>query len=77
LVWFQAVRRTGWWVAGIAAVGSIFSVSFFYQDGHSYSALEAATYAAIHRFAWAAATAWLIFACVTGQGGKLRFSQIS
>ncbi|KAJ1529620.1 hypothetical protein ONE63_006387 [Megalurothrips usitatus] len=50
----------------------MFSVSVFYQPAHAYHPLEAALYASLHRLGWCAATAWIIFACVTGNGGVMQ-----
>lgn len=64
--------RLGWAAAVLVGVSCMFSVSVFYQPAHAYHPLEAALYASLHRLGWCAATAWIIFACVTGNGGVMQ-----
>ena len=66
----QRTVRFGWAAAVLVGVSCMFSVSVFYQPGYSYNPLGAAVYASLHRLGWCAATSWIIFACVTGNGGE-------
>ncbi|KAE8740889.1 hypothetical protein FOCC_FOCC013602 [Frankliniella occidentalis] len=69
---FQRTVRLGWAAAVLVGVSCMFSVSVFYQAGHAYNPLEAALYASLHRLGWCVATSWVIFACVTGNGGVMQ-----
>ncbi|KAK3916727.1 Nose resistant to fluoxetine protein 6 [Frankliniella fusca] len=69
---FQRTVRLGWAAAVLVGVSCMFSVSVFYQPGHAYNPLEAALYASLHRLGWCVATSWVIFACVTGNGGVMQ-----
>ncbi|XP_052128961.1 nose resistant to fluoxetine protein 6-like [Frankliniella occidentalis] len=68
----QRTVRLGWAAAVLVGVSCMFSVSVFYQAGHAYNPLEAALYASLHRLGWCVATSWVIFACVTGNGGVMQ-----
>lgn len=47
----------------------MFTVAIFYR--RPYDAFEAASYAALHRVGWCLGIAWVIFACVTNNAGKI------
>lgn len=70
---FQIWVMTGWVVAGVVAGLSLFGhIAFLndetYHSGHS--SFPAAFYLAFHRLGWALGLAWLILACINGQGGN-------
>lgn len=67
----RAFLALGWLLSGATSLAVLFGVFGFYQRGHPYSALEAALYAGMHRTSWAAAVAWVVFACVSGHGGAV------
>ena len=48
----------------------MFSVSTFYNTNR-YDATEAALYASLDKVAWCIGLGWVIFACVTQNGGKM------
>ncbi|XP_034249386.1 nose resistant to fluoxetine protein 6-like [Thrips palmi] len=63
------VVAAGWTASTAMCLAVLFGVFGFYQRWHTYSPLEAALYAGLHRTVWAAGVAWVVFACVTGHGG--------
>lgn len=66
-----AVVAAGWTTAAVTCLAVVFGVFGFYQRDHAYSAVEAGLYAGLHRTAWAAGVAWVVFACITGHGGPV------
>jgi len=57
----------------LAAACNLSLVYGLYGDVNGYVHLSntvACLYAAVHRTAWAVGVAWVIFACVTGNGGQ-------
>ncbi|KAG8222354.1 hypothetical protein J437_LFUL015950, partial [Ladona fulva] len=60
----------GGWIASMATIyGVIFGPYHMFQYHHAYNLLEASVFGGFHRFAWAVAVGWLIFACSKGYGG--------
>ncbi|XP_045764133.1 nose resistant to fluoxetine protein 6 [Maniola jurtina] len=67
----NVLKVFGWMTSIVLGTVTTFSVSLFYQDWYHYSAIEAAAYISLHKFAWSIANGWLIVACATGNGGVL------
>ncbi|KAK6637531.1 hypothetical protein RUM44_007953 [Polyplax serrata] len=59
----------GWIIGTFFAISSMFTVSVFYY--RPYDPFESAFYAALHRVGWCIGIAWVIFACITHNAGKL------
>ena len=59
----------GWATAAAAALAVLYGL-YPEANGHPLSQSVAAFYASMHRTVWGAAIGWVIFACVTGYGGK-------
>ncbi|KAM7312622.1 hypothetical protein ISCGN_009527 [Ixodes scapularis] len=57
-----------WTVSAISASASLFGV-YTWSSGRAPEPLESAVYAGLHRFAWAFAVSWVMYACATGRGG--------
>lgn len=66
-----ALTALCWTVSAATCLAVLFGVAGFYQRDRPYSALEAGLYAGLHRTAWAAGVAWVVFACVSGRGGAV------
>jgi len=69
----QVLTALFWCLAAACNLSLIYGL---YGDVNGYVHLSnavASLYAAVHRTAWAIGVAWVIFACVTGNGGQ--FSQ--
>ena len=64
----QVVNLLCWAVATAAALTVLYGLYHCYQ-GHTMSLSVAALYNATFRSVWSVALAWVIFACVTGNGG--------
>ncbi|CAG7819331.1 unnamed protein product, partial [Allacma fusca] len=68
------VVRLGWLTSTFVAVGIMFG-GVYYSDPDNedaiYNSLHSAVYCALHRVIWSICTAWVIFACATGNGGLL------
>ena len=63
----------GWCVAAVCNLSVLYGL---YGSVNGYVHLSATVrgfYAAVHRTVWAIGVAWVIFACVTGNGGTLIF----
>ncbi|XP_039746468.1 nose resistant to fluoxetine protein 6-like [Pararge aegeria] len=67
----KMLKAFGWTTSIVLGSVTTFSVSLFYQEWYHYSAIEAAAYISLHKFAWSIANGWLIIACATGNGGIL------
>ncbi|CAN7993124.1 unnamed protein product, partial [Ixodes hexagonus] len=60
------------WALSVAfAVPSVFGI-FTWHSGRQPERLESALYAGTHRFAWAFAVSWVMYACATGHGGPVK-----
>ncbi|KAK7495729.1 hypothetical protein BaRGS_00012949 [Batillaria attramentaria] len=57
-----------WAVATAAALAVLYGL-FHTSEGHPMPVAEAALYNAVHRQVWSLCVAWVIVACVTGNGG--------
>ena len=61
----------GWYISTALAIAVLYSPSKFFDPGNFSEVLAsvpAILYGCLHRFVWAVAVAWVIFACVTGHG---------
>ncbi|XP_042146578.1 nose resistant to fluoxetine protein 6-like [Ixodes scapularis] len=63
-------RAFTWTLAAIAALASVFGV-YSWSRGRAPEALESAFFAGLHRFAWAFAVSWTMYACASGCGGLI------
>ncbi|CAN8015195.1 unnamed protein product [Ixodes persulcatus] len=61
-------RAFMWTLAAMAALASVFGV-YTWSRGRAPEALESAFFAGLHRFAWAFAVSWTMYACASGCGG--------
>ncbi|XP_048511652.1 nose resistant to fluoxetine protein 6-like [Athalia rosae] len=61
--------RMGWILASLSLIGSLLSITIFYGPRRNFTPIEAAIYASLHRAFWSLGTAWVVLACVTGNGG--------
>ncbi|CAN8004863.1 unnamed protein product [Ixodes hexagonus] len=64
---FQAFM---WTLSATSACASLFGV-YTWSSGRAPEPLESAVYAGLHRFAWAFAVSWVMYACATGRGGLI------
>ncbi|XP_071119326.1 nose resistant to fluoxetine protein 6-like [Haliotis cracherodii] len=64
----KTVTLLGWAIATAVALAVLYGL---YDDanGHHLTVDAAAFYNAVHRTAWGACVAWVVFACATGNGG--------
>lgn len=60
-----------WTTSLIAGLGSMFTVTIFYYPEYSYSQMESAVYAGLHRLGWSYFCGWIVLACVTGYAGEV------
>ena len=72
---FQYIALLGWAVAVIIGMSVVYGL-WGVANNHPLSPEVNALYAGMHRVAWAVAVAWVIFACLTGHGGKTWCSYI-
>lgn len=66
----QVVNLAIWAVAAASACGVVYGL---YEASDNQGTMELATsavYNAVHRTVWGACLAWVIIACVTGNGGE-------
>ncbi|XP_054711039.1 O-acyltransferase like protein-like [Uloborus diversus] len=59
------------WMLSIASCLSVLCATYSWSRGTSAHTAEGVIYAMLHRTAWAAGVAWVLFVCVTGHGGIL------
>lgn len=64
------MTTVGWILSTLLMIGSFNTMTVFTQLPATYTSLEAAFYLGFHRLGWSLGLAWIIFACVTGYGGK-------
>ncbi|KAJ8945118.1 hypothetical protein NQ318_001583 [Aromia moschata] len=62
--------NVGLWCVSLALMGTtIISSTSFYRESHDYNRLEASSYLAFHRPAWAFGMVWILWSCMHGYGG--------
>ncbi|XP_012280074.1 nose resistant to fluoxetine protein 6 [Orussus abietinus] len=61
----------GWTLSLATMYTCIYGAMEITSVGHTYNVWESAIYGGFHRFVWACAVAWLIYACHTGYGGAI------
>ena len=66
----QYIRCLGWLVAAGGALAIVYGLHGV-MNGHPFTAAGDATYRGLHSTVWALAVSWVIFACVTGNGGNI------
>ena len=66
----QGVVILGWLVAAACALAVLYGL-YDVSNGHPLSTPVSAFYSSTHRTVWAAAIGWVLFACTTGNGGKV------
>jgi len=72
-LFIQALVTLFWLLAALCNLSVVYGL---YDDVNGYvhlSDVVRSLYASLHRTAWALGVAWVIFACVTGNAGTLRF----
>ena len=67
--YLQVVNLACWAVATATALAVLYGL-YHASQGHPVSLPVSALYNAVSRTAWGSAVAWVIFACVTGNGGQ-------
>ncbi len=64
-----------WWIASITVnLTLLYSLFWPYQNREQFDTTVAALYMALSKTAWALCLAYIVFACVTGNGGRLFFN---
>ena len=66
---FQYANVAGWTAAMATALGVLYGL-YGLSNGDIFSPVADAIYRGLHRTVWALAVSWVIFACVTGNGGE-------
>jgi len=72
-IFVQVLVGLFWFLAAVCNLSVVYGL---YGDVNGYVHLSdfvRCLYAALHRTAWAVGVAWVIFACVTGNGGEFIF----
>ena len=64
----------GWVLAIVVGMSIVYGLYPYYNPSEGFfkemNPDVAALYESTHRFAWSLAVAWVVFACVTGYGGR-------
>ena len=68
--WCQLVVVLGWTLAAVCNLSVLYGL-YHMMNGHPISVSLSAFYNSVFRTVWAVGVAWVIFACVTGHGGKI------
>jgi len=66
----QVLTLLFWCLAAACNLSLIYGLYGCANGSVHLSNAVASVYAAVHRTAWAIGVAWVIFACITGNGGK-------
>ncbi|CAG7728020.1 unnamed protein product [Allacma fusca] len=73
---FKAIPKVvvivGWILSTFLALGVIFGGMYYFDpknEEETFTSVHAAIYAGIHRQVFSVSIAWVVFACVTGNGG--------
>ncbi|XP_046748815.1 uncharacterized protein LOC124412737 [Diprion similis] len=61
----------GWTVSLTVMYACVYGAKDMTSFQHTYNLLESALYGGLHRFAWAVAVAWVVYACHVGYGGPV------
>ena len=65
----QLVVALGWMLAAVGNLSVLYGL-YHMVNGHPISLGVSAFYNSVSRTVWAVGVAWVIFACVTGHGGR-------
>lgn len=64
----QRARIMSWFCSMVILFGVLFGV-YFWNIGYETSAFVNAIYSSTHRTIWSIGLSWIVYACITGQGG--------
>ena len=67
---FQWVNFCCWFLCLLVTTLIVYG-PYTYEDKHIMSTKESTSYYALFRTGWGMAVCWVIFACATGNGGKV------
>ncbi|KAF8787761.1 Nose resistant to fluoxetine protein 6 like protein [Argiope bruennichi] len=66
----KMTQTVGWAMSATSCLAVLFA-TYSWSRGNAADPVEGVVYAVLHRTAWAAGVAWVLFICAIGQGGNL------